>query len=80
MRDCARASPFEADHGRLLDAIRDVMGGFELRGRHGPGALGAALDAWFTVQLRTHDARLHHVLALRGQSGRAVLGTSRRRS
>jgi hemerythrin len=54
----------KADHERLLDEIRDIMDGYELHGRYDPGALGTALDAWFTVHFRTHDARLHGALAL----------------
>ena len=54
----------KADHERLLDEIRDIMDGYELHGRYDPDALGAALDAWFTVHFQTHDARLHHALAL----------------
>ena len=54
----------KSDHERLLDEIRDIMDGYELHGRYDPGALGAALDAWFTEHFRTHDARLHHALAL----------------
>jgi hemerythrin len=53
----------KVDHERLLDEIRDIMDGYELHGRYDPGALGTALDAWFTVHFRTHDARLHHALA-----------------
>ncbi len=53
----------KADHERLLDEIRDIMDGYDLHGRYDPDALGAALDAWFSVHFRTHDARLHHALA-----------------
>jgi hemerythrin len=63
-RRYAELESHKADHERLLDEIRDIMDGYELHRRYDPGALGTALDAWFTEHFRTHDARLHHALAM----------------
>ena len=63
-RRYAELQSHKADHERLLDEIRDIMDDYELHGRYDPGALGTALDVWFTVHFRTHDARLHNALAL----------------
>jgi hypothetical protein len=59
---------------RLFDEISDIVAAIDLHGRYDLGALGAMLDAWFAVQLRTPGARLHRALALRDRSGRALLG------
>jgi hemerythrin len=63
-RRYAELDSHKQDHERLLDEIRDIMDGYELHGRYDAGALSAALDAWFTEHFRTHDARLHHALAM----------------
>lgn len=50
----------KADHNRLLDEIRDIMG--EASDREDAGVhegLGERIEAWFMTHFRTHDARFH---------------------
>lgn len=49
-------------HEDLLDAIRDIMDGYEADPEGSSKQLSARLDAWFTDHFKTHDARLHHRL------------------
>ncbi len=57
----------KSDHDRLLDQLRDIMDEYEVHRQINPAQLVAALDDWFSVHFRTHDARLHD---LENQSGR----------
>jgi hemerythrin len=61
-RRYAEFAEHKRDHERLLDEIRDIMDDYELQERYDAKALSAALDAWFSVHFRTHDARLHTTL------------------
>lgn len=59
----AELTEHKFDHERLLDEIREIMDGYELRARYDSRALSAALESWFSEHFRTHDARLHAMLA-----------------
>jgi hemerythrin len=52
----------KAAHEQLLDELRDIMEDYEADPAGGSERLSRALDAWFTVHFKTHDARLHHRL------------------
>lgn len=49
----------KADHERLLDEIRDMMDGYELRGAFDDETLARRLRDWFGEHFRTKDSRLH---------------------
>lgn len=51
-------------HEELLEQIRDIMDQYEAGGFEGAvETLGGRLEAWFVDHFRTHDARLHRMLA-----------------
>ena len=49
----------KTDHDRLLDQLRDIMDDYEIHRQISPAQLVQALDGWFAVHFRSHDARLH---------------------
>ena len=53
------------DHERLLEDILDIMADVESPRGYDAALLGRRLSDWFTAHFRTHDAKLHHWLALR---------------
>ncbi len=61
-----RLAEHKADHECLLDEIRDIMDGYELSGRYDVAQLREALNRWFGVHFRTHDAALHDGRSARG--------------
>lgn len=67
-RRYAALAGHKLDHERLLDELRDLMDGYELHGRFDDAALGTALNEWFSVHFRTHDARLHAALGSQRRS------------
>ena len=52
----------KADHGRLLEEIRDIMDEVELEGVFDEQTLAERLQTWFGDHFRTKDARLHGFL------------------
>ena len=52
----------KADHGLLLDELRDLMDDFEAGRWTDREAFGRRVADWFSVHFRTHDARLHRML------------------
>ena len=55
----------KADHERLLDEIRDLMGRLRRRRVRRSGAIAGDLERWFSVHFSTHDAALHRWSARR---------------
>jgi len=54
-----QTSQHKADHERLLDELRDIMDEYR-EGREGSVEhFKGAVEAWFAVHFKTHDARLH---------------------
>lgn len=49
----------KADHERLLDELRDIMDDYREGGDAPVERFTRAVEAWFAVHFKTHDARLH---------------------
>jgi len=50
--------PHKDDHERLIDELLELTAEIDAAEAYDPAVLAAALDAWFGVHFRTHDARL----------------------
>jgi hemerythrin-like metal-binding protein len=55
----------KADHGRLLDDIRDITDEYEKSLELDDSAFRQKLADWFQVHFRTHDSRLHNLEGMR---------------
>ncbi|MDH3379391.1 MAG: bacteriohemerythrin [Gammaproteobacteria bacterium] len=53
------------DHERLLDDIRDIADEFEDRAALNEQEFKRKLGDWFQLHFKTHDSRLHKLVALR---------------
>ena len=52
----------KADHERLLDELRDIMDEWREGSAPPVERFTKAVEAWFAVHFKTHDARLHNRL------------------
>ena len=55
--------PHKDDHERLIDVLLEIEGEVDTAGTYDPATLASALDEWFGVHFRTHDARLQKFVA-----------------
>jgi len=55
----------KADHGRLLDDIRDITDEYEKSLELDESTFRQKLTDWFQVHFRTHDSRLHNLDGMR---------------